>query len=86
MSPGERREEVILGISIVMLALGAVLIWGTSATVSGLDLGVVGIVLTALSVVGVFAALALWEPRRGRLPDRRANLDRQRSREVAPGE
>jgi hypothetical protein len=77
---------MILGISIVMLALGAVLIWGTSATVGGLDLAVVGVVLTAFSVVGIFAALALWEPRRGRLPDRRAILDRQRSQDVARGE
>jgi hypothetical protein len=77
---------MILGISIVMLALGAVLIWGSSATVGGLDLAVVGVGLTAFSVVGIFAALALWEPRRDRRPDRRAILDRQRSQDVARGE
>ena len=72
-----------LAISIVMLAFGAVLIWGTAGTVGGVDIEVVGIVLMAFSVVGVFAALALWEPRRDRLPDRRAGLDRGRSRGLA---
>jgi hypothetical protein len=83
---GEGGDDMPLGISIATLALGAALIWGTSATVGGVDLALVGIVLMAFSVVGLFAAVALWEPRRGRRPHQRARLDHQRGQDIARGE
>lgn len=54
---------MVVGIGVVMLALGAILIWGTSAEVGGVDLALVGVFLMALGAAGLVAAL-LYRPER----------------------
>jgi hypothetical protein len=46
-----------IGISVVLIALGAILTWGTRADVSGVPLSTVGVVLIVLGAVGIFAAV-----------------------------
>jgi uncharacterized membrane protein YidH (DUF202 family) len=71
-----RHEEgrMAIGISIVLVALGAILIWGTSADVGGVELTTVGVVLVAFGAAGFVAALAYWPTRRRR--DERRIVDR----------
>ena len=46
-----------IGISVILLAGGAVLLWAVSGSVEGVDLDVVGIVLMAVGAVGLLWAL-----------------------------
>lgn len=64
-----------LGISIFLLAAGAILTWAVSAEVSGVDVNAVGVILMIVGIVGLVWALAVssampW--RRDEVVDRRA--------------
>ena len=49
-----------LSLSLLMAAAGAILIWAVDATVSGIDLDVVGIILLIVGIVGALLSLAFW--------------------------
>ena len=53
-----------IGVSIVLIALGLILALAVDATVSGLDIQVVGWILVAAGVLGLIVEIALWGPRR----------------------
>ena len=48
-----------IGISILLMAIGAVLMWGVTATVAGVSLNVIGLILLVVGGIGlVFGLLA----------------------------
>ena len=53
-----------LGVGVFLLALGAILTFAVHASVSGLDLAVVGWVLMGAGLLGVVLELMLFAPRR----------------------
>lgn len=57
------------GTSILLIAIGAILRYAVTATVSGVSLQTVGLILMIVGILGLvlslFYALA-WSPRRGR--------------------
>jgi Domain of unknown function (DUF6458) len=55
-----------IGFSTFLLALGAILAFAVHATVSGLDLQVVGWVLMAAGALGLVLTMAVITPRRRR--------------------
>ena len=52
-----------IGVSIFLLALGAILAFAVDASVSGLDLAVVGYILMAAGLLGIVLFLAVFGPR-----------------------
>jgi hypothetical protein len=52
--------DVGLSLSLVLAAVGAILIWAVDASVSGLNLDVVGIILLIVGIVGALLSLAFW--------------------------
>jgi hypothetical protein len=48
---------VRIGLSLVLLAAGAILTWGVTATVSGVNIHVVGVVLMAVGALGIVLSL-----------------------------
>jgi len=48
------------GISILLIALGAILAFAVDVTVSGLDLVTVGWVLMAVGVLGLIVSMIFW--------------------------
>ncbi len=52
-----------VGISIFLLALGAILAFAVTGEVSGIDIDVVGFVLMAVGVVGIIISLVLMNQR-----------------------
>ena len=49
-----------LSFSLLMAAAGAVLIWAVNATVSGLNIHVVGVILLIVGIIGFAASLFFW--------------------------
>ena len=63
-----------IGVSVFLLALGAILTFAVNTAVSGIDLQVVGVILMAAGVLGLVLFLAVFgrapPGRRGRGPGR----------------
>ena len=53
-----------IGASIFLIAIGAIITFAVHATVRGLDLQVVGVILMIAGVIGMLAELAIFAPRR----------------------
>ncbi len=48
-----------IGLSLILLAAGAILTWAVTATVSGVDIRVVGVILMIVGALGLIFSLAL---------------------------
>jgi hypothetical protein len=46
--------------SLVLIAIGAILKWAVTATVSGVDLQTVGVILLVVGAVGLVLSLIFW--------------------------
>jgi len=59
-----------IGVSLVLVAIGAILTWAINATVSGVNIHTVGVILMIVGVVGLLLSLMFWSswggPVRGR--------------------
>jgi heme/copper-type cytochrome/quinol oxidase subunit 2 len=67
------------GTSLVLIAVGAILRYAVTATVSGIDLHVVGLVLMLVGIVGLVLSLlwvGVWARRREAAPVEREVRDR----------
>jgi hypothetical protein len=53
-----------IGVSILLLAIGAIITFATSVTVSGLDLDAVGVILMIAGGLGLLVSLVLIGTRR----------------------
>jgi hypothetical protein len=77
ISRGYKSLEVMaaaLAISLILMAGGAILVWGVENSVAGVDLDVIGIIGLVVGIIGV--VLALLVDARGRTP-----VDRPRRRD-----
>lgn len=53
-----------IGVSIFLIAVGAIITFALDAHVSGIDLDVVGVILMLAGLVGILLELVLFAPRR----------------------
>jgi hypothetical protein len=49
-----------IGVSLILIAAGAILTWAVDATVSGLNINVVGVILMVVGIVGLLLSLMFW--------------------------
>jgi hypothetical protein len=49
-----------LGVSLFLIAAGAILTWAVNATVSGLELNTIGVILMVVGIVGLVLSLIFW--------------------------
>jgi hypothetical protein len=70
-----------IGTSIFLIAVGAILKFAVTASVSGVDLNVVGVILMVVGIVGLLISLfwmTVWADRRNRVAgDRVVRRDRE---------
>lgn len=52
-----------IGVSIFLLAVGAILTFAVDAEVSGVDLSMVGLILMVAGGIGLLLTLLVWGPR-----------------------
>ena len=48
------------GVSLILIAAGAILTWAVNATVSGLNIHTVGIILMVVGAAGLVLSLIFW--------------------------
>jgi hypothetical protein len=53
-----------IGVSVFLIALGAILTFATDFELSGFNIDVVGIILMVAGVIGLLMTLLVWAPRR----------------------
>jgi Domain of unknown function (DUF6458) len=49
-----------IGVSIILIAVGAILTWAVNASVSGLELTTVGVILMVVGAIGLLMSLIFW--------------------------
>lgn len=49
-----------LGVSLFLIAIGAILTWAVTADVQGVDVNVVGVILMVVGLVGLLTSLLFW--------------------------
>ena len=49
-----------LGASLFLIAAGAILVWGVNATVAGLNVDAIGVILMVIGVVGLILSMMFW--------------------------
>lgn len=49
-----------IGVSLILAAAGAILIWAVDVSVSGVDLTAVGVILLVVGCVGALLSLVFW--------------------------
>ncbi len=47
-------------VSLIFMAVGAILTWAVSAEVSGVDVTAVGVILMIVGAIGALLSLAFW--------------------------
>jgi hypothetical protein len=70
-----------IGVSLILIAVGAILTWAVNASVSGVDINTVGVILMIVGAAGLLISLFLFNP----WIDRRGTggtVVREREREV----
>jgi hypothetical protein len=50
-----------LGVSLLLVAAGAILVWGVTGEVQGIDVDAVGVILMVVGVIGFILSLIFWE-------------------------
>jgi Domain of unknown function (DUF6458) len=53
-----------IGVSIFLIALGAILTFAVNASVSGVDINTIGVILMIAGALGLIVTLLVWGPRR----------------------
>src|SRR3954470_4912086 len=55
-----RSISMGVGVSLILIAAGAILTWAVNATVSGLDIHTVGVILLVVGAIGLVLSLMFW--------------------------
>jgi len=55
-----------IGVSLILIAAGAILTWAVNATVSGIDINTVGVILLVVGIVGLLISLLFLDSFFGR--------------------
>lgn len=49
-----------IGVSLILAAVGAILLWAVDAEVSGVDISTVGVILLVVGIAGALLSLVFW--------------------------
>jgi hypothetical protein len=71
-----------IGISLFLIAIGAVLAWAVDVEMSGVDINLIGVIVLVVGVVGLLLTLLFWSSFSPFGRERGAGVVREREREV----
>jgi hypothetical protein len=49
-----------IGVSILLVAAGAILIWGVTGEVAGIDIDAIGVILLIVGAIGLLLSMIFW--------------------------
>ena len=49
-----------IGVSLILIAAGAILTWAVHTTVSGVDINTIGVILMVVGAIGLLLSLMFW--------------------------
>ena len=49
-----------LGVSLILIAVGAILTWAVNTEVSGVDIQTIGVILMVVGIAGALLSLVFW--------------------------
>ena len=49
-----------IGVSLLLIAGGAILVWGVDTAVAGLDLDAIGVILMVIGIIGLVLSMIFW--------------------------
>jgi beta-lactamase regulating signal transducer with metallopeptidase domain len=49
-----------IGVSLILIAAGAILAWAVNATVSGVDINTIGYILIVVGAIGLVLSMMFW--------------------------
>ena len=49
-----------ISVSLILIAVGAILTWAVTATTSGIDINTVGVILLVVGLLGLVLSLLFW--------------------------
>jgi hypothetical protein len=50
-----------LGVSLLLVAAGAILIWGVTGEASGIDVDAIGVILIVVGIIGFVLSFVFWD-------------------------
>lgn len=62
-----------IGVSLMLIAAGAILTWAVDATVSGVNIHAVGVILLVVGIIGLVLSMIFWSSWGGFGRDRETN-------------
>ena len=66
-----------LGVGLLLIAVGAILVWGVTSDIGGVNEDAIGWILMIVGAVGVLLSLAFWSSWGGSGPWRRTTVVRE---------
>ena len=60
-----------LGVSLFLIAAGAILTWAVNTSVSGIDINTIGVILMVVGIVGLVLSMIFWSSWGGFAGERR---------------
>ena len=49
-----------IGVSLFLIAIGAILVWAVSFELAGVDINAIGVILLVVGLVGALLSLVFW--------------------------
>jgi hypothetical protein len=49
-----------IGVSLILIAAGAILVWAVNVEVAGVDLDAVGVILLVVGAIGALLSMIFW--------------------------
>lgn len=49
-----------IGVSLLLIAAGAILLWGVTGEVAGIDIDAIGVILMVIGLIGGLLSLIFW--------------------------
>ena len=56
----EGGHTVGIGVSLLLIAAGAILIWGVTGEVAGIDIDAIGVILIVVGAIGGLLSMIFW--------------------------
>ena len=67
-----------ISVSLILIAVGAVLTWAVTASASGIDLSTVGVILMVTGIAGLILSMLFWSSWGGFGGPARSTVTRER--------